>query len=288
MEKNNKIYGVIEGFYGKTYSFYERCDLIKFLSFLKLNTYVYGPKSDPYHRAEYHKLYPAIQMKEFEALNNLARKHKIKFNYALSPGTKPNTELIIRKIKSMMKIGVENYSIFYDDIEITLDSNSALKQTASANEVYEILKEKFKNPDLFFCPTQYRGFEKTEYILTIAKTLHKNIKIFWTGKNIISHEITVNDIERITGILGRPPLIWDNIFANDYIPGIILRFPYRNREPGIINKVSGILLNPMNQYLQSKPLICSASKFFKNPYNYDSKNFEFKCRRFYPPIITEE
>lgn len=287
MEKNSKIFGVVEGFYGKTYSFYERCDLIKFLSSLKLNTYVYGPKSDPFHRKEYYKLYPAVQMKEFETLNNLARKHGIKFNYALSPGPRPNIGLIIKKVKSMMKIGIENYSIFYDDLEIKLDSNTALKQTTTANKVYELIKEKFKNPDLFFCPTQYRSFEKTEYILTVAKTLHKNIKIFWTGKNIVSRKITEKDIDLITEILGRAPLIWDNIFANDYIPGIIIRFPYRNREPGIIKKVCGILLNPMNQYLKSKPLIYNASEFFKNPYNYNPRNFKIKSINFYRQKIPE-
>jgi hyaluronoglucosaminidase len=64
-------------------------------------------------------------------------------------------------------------------------------------------------------------------------------------------------------------LIWDNIFANDYIPGKILRFPYRNRTPTIINKIKGILINPMNNYLQSKPLIYTAAEYFKDPENYD-------------------
>ncbi len=280
MAKISKSYGVVEGFYGKTYSFYERCDLIKFLASLRLNTYVYGPKADPFHRIEYYKLYPPVSMKNFEILNNLAHKYKIKFNYALSPGPKPNIKSIIRKIKSMMDIGIENYSIFFDDIVINLDTNVALMQAECANEVYAIIKTKFKNSQLFFCPSQYRGFEKTAYILTIAKILHKDIKIFWTGKNIVSKKITGKDVDRITGILGRPPLIWDNIFANDYIPGIIIRFPYRNRTPNIINKVSGILLNPMNQYLKSKPLISTAADFFKDPYNYDPKTLEIKQRDF--------
>jgi len=288
MEKNRKIYGVVEGFYGKTYSFYERCDLIKFLSDLKLNTYVYGPKSDPYHREEYYKLYPPAQIKEFETLNNLAQEYRIRFNYALSPGPEPEIKSILKKIKSMMKIGIENYSIFYDDIKIKLDKKSALKQAESANIVYEIIKEKFANPVLFFCPTQYCGFEKTEYILTIVKTLNKNIEIFWTGKSVVSKKITEKDVDLITGLLGRQPLIWDNIFANDYIPGIILRFPYRKREPGIIKKVRGILLNPMNQYLKSKPLIHSASIFFRKPYNYDTKNFMFKNKLLYQPNILKE
>jgi hypothetical protein len=168
----------------------------------------------------------------------------------------------------MMKIGIRYYSLFYDDIEITLDRKSALKQVETANVLYELLGSNLTSTSLFFCPTQYRGFEKTEYIVTIAERLHKDIKIFWTGKDVVSKRITEDDVNLITTIIGRKPLIWDNIFANDYIPGIILRFPYHGRDPGIIDKVSGILLNPMNQYLRSKPLIYTAAKFFHNPYNY--------------------
>jgi len=269
--KNNKVWGVVEGFYGRPYSFYEHCDLIQFLSHLKLNTYIYGPKSDPYHRKEYYKLYPWTKLKEFESLNNLAQKNNINFNFALSPGTKPDIELIVQKIKSMMQIEIKNFSLFYDDIKLKLNSENATIQTETANEVYAMLKQKFSKFSLFFCPTQYRGFEKTDYILTIAKKLHLDIKIFWTGKSVVSKQITEKDVDKITDLIGRPPLIWDNIFANDYIPGIILKFPYRNREPEIIAKVSGILINPMNQYLQSKQLIYTAGEFFKDPYNYNPK-----------------
>ncbi|MGB9720932.1 MAG: beta-N-acetylglucosaminidase domain-containing protein [bacterium] len=273
--KRNKFWGVIEGFYGRYYSFYERCDLIKFLSSLKFNTYVYGPKSDPYHRKEYYKSYPTNQMKEFESLSNIAKQCHIQFNYALSPGSDPDIKAVLRKIRSMMSTGIEDYSLFYDDIKIELDERSAIMQAKSANEVYEMVKEKCKHTNFFFCPTQYCGFEKTEYILTIARKLNTNIKIFWTGKNVVSRKITETDVDRITEIIGRKPLIWDNIFANDYIPGIILKFPYHNREPGIIDKVSGILLNPMNQYLQSKPLIHTAGEFFKQPCKYKPQEFKF-------------
>lgn len=262
MKKNRKIFGVVEGFYGRYYSFYERCDLIKFLAELGLNTYVYAPKSDPYHRIEYYKEYPLNIIKEFETLNNLAQKYRINFNYGLSPGANPNFRLIVKKIKAMMKIGIKHFSLLYDDIEIGLNTKNASIQGQTANEVYKIVKQNNAKGMLFFCPTQYCGFEKNDYILTIAEKLNPDIKIFWTGPGVVSKKITVKDVDKITSLINRPLLIWDNIYANDYIPGIILKSPYKNRAPGILKKISGILLNPMNQYLQSKPLLYSASKFF--------------------------
>jgi len=267
----NKFFGVVEGFYRKPYTFKQRHNLISFLSNIGLNTYVYGPKADPFHRKKWQKPYPAHILKEFERLCEFSRRHSIHFNYALSPMSSPDEKNIIKKIDSMIRVGVTHFSLFYDDIKIPLTKETAQIQLLTANRLYEFLKDKITNPTLLFCPTQYRGFNKTEYILTIGKKLNKNIQIFWTGKRVVSKKITAKDIERITEIINRPPLVWDNLFANDYIPWVIFKFPYRNREPEIIEKVSGVLINPMNEYRQSLPVIYTAAKFFKDPYNYDSR-----------------
>ncbi|MEO0228304.1 MAG: beta-N-acetylglucosaminidase domain-containing protein [candidate division WOR-3 bacterium] len=267
----DKYFGVVEGFYRRPYTFSQRLNLINFLSELKLNTYVYAPKSDPYHRREYYKPYPTERIKEFASLNNRAEEKKIIFNYALSPGPKPESKLIIKKIKQLVHAGIKHFSILYDDIKIELNKENARIQTDSANELYVFLKEQFNNTTLFFCPTQYCGLKESEYIFYIAENLHPEIEIFWTGKNVVSKRITEIQVNRISAIYKRAPLIWDNIFANDYIPGVIWKFPYRNREPEIVEKVSGILINPMNQYQQSKPLIFTAAKFFSAPFNYSPK-----------------
>uniref|UniRef100_A0A7C4XK65 GH84 domain-containing protein n=1 Tax=candidate division WOR-3 bacterium TaxID=2052148 RepID=A0A7C4XK65_UNCW3 len=289
----NKYFGVIEGFYHRPYTFSERGDLIKFLAHLNLNTYVYAPKSDPYHRKEYHKLYPAKKVEEFKNLNNLAQISGVYFNYALSPGVKPDMKSIIKKISQMIETGIKHYSLLYDDIKITLNSENARIQTETANELYEFLKKKVGNPILFFCPTQYCGFEESDYLKKIAENLNLEIKIFWTGPKVVSRRITEKDIDRISKIIKRKPLIWDNLFANDYIPGVIWKFPYRGREPEIIGNVCGILINPMNQYKMSKPLIFTAARFFLKPCNYipkdtwrEAKNIIFKIgdRLTFPPF----
>lgn len=45
--------GIIEGFYGKPYSSEVRKDLLRFMMRNKMNCYVYGPKSDPYHSGKW-------------------------------------------------------------------------------------------------------------------------------------------------------------------------------------------------------------------------------------------
>jgi len=266
-----RIFGVVEGFYRRPYTSTQRLDLIGFLSDLGLNTYVYGPKSDPFHRKKWYEPYPKHKLDEFAQLSERCRKKKIDLVYALSPVYCPDLERAIKKIASFVAIDVTHFSIFFDDIKVKLNAATAEKQLHIVNGLFEYLCEEITDPYLLFCPTQYHGFKETPYIKVIATSLNRKVDVFWTGKNIVSTSISQKDIERVTRLIGRPILIWDNIFANDYIPGKILRFPYRNRAPEIIKATRGILINPMNNYSDSKPLIYTAAQFFKNPHTYDPK-----------------
>jgi hyaluronoglucosaminidase len=264
----NKHFGVVEGFYRRPYSWKQRLDCIAFIARLGCNTYVYGPKADPFHRKHWQKNYPSDAMRAFAHAAALSKKVGIRFNYALSPMAQPDCKAIIAKVRTMTDAGIEHFSIFYDDIKVPLDEKTAMSQARTANELYAFLKQEIASPVVLFCPTQYRGFKDTEYIRTIAEILNDRIEIFWTGKFVVSPFITRGQIERIMVLYKRPPLIWDNIFANDYIPGRIHAFPYRYRAKEVVHKSRGILINPMNQYAPSKPLIYTAATFFQDPDHY--------------------
>ncbi len=264
----DRLFGVVEGFYGKPYTFLQRCDLIKFLSKCGANTYLYGPKSDPYHRQRWAVPYPKRILEQFDRLNDYAEKNGVRFIYALSPAKNPDLNKVIKKIRLMLDIGIKEFAIFFDDINVPLIEEVAMMQTSILNGVYKFLAKRFRHPVLLFCPTQYRGFEETEYIKVISQRLNERIGIFWTGNRVVSKRITKADIIKITRLLKRSPVLWDNIFANDYIPGKILRFPYNGRSKDIVKMTGGILINPMNNYRESKPLLFTAFQFFKNPYGY--------------------
>ena len=50
--------GYIEGFYGRFMSMNDRTILLKKLSELSMDFYIYGPKEDPYHRSNWTSIYP--------------------------------------------------------------------------------------------------------------------------------------------------------------------------------------------------------------------------------------
>lgn len=266
-----KRFGVVEGFYRRPYTFRQRLDLVDLLQALGLNTYVYGPKADPFHRRHWPEPYPPEKLREFERINERCNARAIRFVYALSPARKTGIDAVIRKIDTMLATGVEHYSLFFDDIKVPLTAQTAEGQLGVVHALMAHLSGRCRGATLSFCPTQYRGFRKTEYIETIAARLHPAIDVFWTGKTVVARSITERDVERIAQIIGRPVLIWDNLFANDYMPGTILRFPYRRRAPGMMKHIKGILLNPMNNYEASKPLIRTAAAFFRSPRTYDTR-----------------
>jgi protein O-GlcNAcase / histone acetyltransferase len=57
---------------------------------------------------------------------------------------------------------------------------------------------------------------QSEYLNTLGEKLINDICILWTGKHVISKIITQSEVEEITEVLKRKPVIWDNLHANDY------------------------------------------------------------------------
>jgi protein O-GlcNAcase/histone acetyltransferase len=86
------------------------------------------------------------------------------------------------------------------------------------------------------------------YLETVGRELLPEIDVFWTGPDIISREITVAHIEALAGTLRRPPLIWDNLHANDYDGRRFYVGPYAGRPPELRDIASGILSNPNTEF----------------------------------------
>jgi len=56
--------GIVEGFFGPLWSMAHRKRLFEFGAARGMNTYLYAPKDDPYHRKLWHRPYPAAQWRE--------------------------------------------------------------------------------------------------------------------------------------------------------------------------------------------------------------------------------
>ena len=266
-EKTNFLAGVIEGFYGPPWTQSERSELFGWMANWDLNTYLYAPKDDLKHRALWREQYSAVELERLREVVSMCKQRSIAFFYGLSPGldirySDPgDLDALKSRFDQMLASGCRNFALLFDDIPDRMDSKDierwgslASAQSHVANSMFEWARQRFAETRLLFCPTPYCGrmVERKHggenYLPTIGRELLPEIDVFWTGPEIISREITLRHIEELRAVLRRKPLIWDNLHANDYDGRRFYCGPYAGRSPGLREAVSGLLLNPNNEF----------------------------------------
>lgn len=281
------IRGVIEGFYGRPWNHKDRLNMIEFLGNLKMNTYVYAPKDDPYHRQEWRTPYPSEHTKNFSSLLEAGAKHNVSLIWALSPGlsmiysSATDYSLLQNKYKAMKSMGFTNFGLFFDDIPLQLVHQEDRKtfnslaeaQAIVANNIYMSLKEDANDIHLFFCPTEYMGIGNSEYLQILGDKLHPEIEVFWTGPQVCSEKLDLNNAKTVATSLNRQIIFWDNYPVNDASMQPELHIgPYINRDHSLLHYSKGILLNPMDLVESSKIALYAASKFLNTPDTYEPES----------------
>ncbi|XP_037116418.1 LOW QUALITY PROTEIN: protein O-GlcNAcase-like [Syngnathus acus] len=259
-EKQRFLCGVVEGFYGRPWSMDQRRFLFQWMQNWGLNTYLYGPKDDLKHRLLWREVYSPEEEGQLLTLITEAHSRGLRFIYALSPGqdivfSSPcDLTLLKRKLKQVSDLGCQAFAILFDDIDHSLcqaDSEAfssfAHAQVSVTNELYRFLGEP---PVFLFCPTEYCGslcspsVQKSPYLQTVGEDLLPDITVIWTGNKVISKKLSVDRLAEVESVLQRPPLIWDNLHANDYDSRRLFLGPFKGREPWLRGHLRGLLLNP--------------------------------------------
>src|SRR5690606_25847869 len=115
--------GSVEGFYGSPWTTEERLDQLAFHGRFKLNTYVYAPKDDPWHRDRWREPYPADRLDALGRLVEAAAANHVRFTFAVSPGVSicysdpDDVAALTAKLEAVRGLGVRSFSIALDDID---------------------------------------------------------------------------------------------------------------------------------------------------------------------------
>lgn len=259
------ICGVVEGFYGRPWTFSQRKDLFKRLKDFRLNAFMYAPKDDIKHRAKWRDLYNEVEATELKSLIDESESQGICFYYSLAPGldmtysSEEDMNIIKRKFDQLRRLGCKSFAILFDDIEPRVlnekdksiySDNYAQAQVDVSNSIFDYLGE----PKFLFCPTEYcesranPSIKESLYLKTIGSGLHRDIDFMWSGSRVISRFITVESIMELSEVIKRPPVIWENLHANDYDKKRIFLGPYSGRSTKIIPLLRGVLTNPNCEY----------------------------------------
>lgn len=240
--------GIIEGYYGVPYTAEVTKDLFRFMARYKMNTYMYGAKSDPYHSRYWGDPYPTSISAEQERIGYLnqdmmrditkvANESKVNFIWAIHPGKAfANAEdpqvldKIIAKFESMHELGVRQFGVFVDDVGVPSDPAIMKLCADNLNELQQRIDDKWNKKGaaatntvkpLHYVPQLYaHGWvsqeRAKEFFESLSGTTSK-INIYITGRDVWSVPNNV-DLATVKSWLGRDVSWWWNYPCNDQDP----------------------------------------------------------------------
>ncbi|WP_412030290.1 beta-N-acetylglucosaminidase domain-containing protein [Deinococcus yunweiensis] len=252
-----KFLGVIEGFYGPPWTVAQRSRLFARMQAWGMETYLYAPKDDPWHRQRWREQYPPEHAQALADLTAVARQHGVRLVYALSPGldldwnAPDDRRALTDKFAQVAALGVTDFALLFDDIPYSDDrAAQARVQVQAAHEVMDALWPAKPGGHFLFCPTEYCAdravptVATSPYLHELGTGLRPEIEIFWTGPQVVSPQIDVAGILEVNTALRRPVLLWDNLHASDYTLHRLHLGPYAGRPLELRAHLSGILSNP--------------------------------------------
>ena len=275
--ENKFLTGVIEGFYGRPWSFETRLAYADYLAVMGLDTYLYTPKGDPYLRKHWYQSWPDSQFQQLKALAGAYSQRSLQFGVGLSPfalyenyGVKQRSQLQ-RKLEEINGLESPILAILFDDMPGEMDGLASRQA-----EIIADIQSWSNARRLLICPTYYSfdpvlekyfGAMPQNYWQELGRELDPDVDIFWTGNKVCSDSVSVADIAGIQEQLGRRVMLWDNYPVNDgatrsnYLYGGKLA----NRESGLASVLSGHLCNPMNQGLVSLMALQGLAELYGKP-----------------------
>lgn len=284
----NPLRGVIEGFYGTAWTHEYRKDLFKFMGENKMNAYIYAPKDDPKHRAQWRSLYTGAELERMTDLITTANENYVKFIYAISPGGDINLgsgyeadfNKLMAKCEQIYELGCRDFAIFLDDIP-TLDAEGHAKLLNDFQTKFVETHEGVS--DLIAITTEYGDPFLTDYTNQIAPLIHKDVVLMWTGPGVIPESITNRSLQHIIKTYGRKVLIWWNYPVNDTLANHLFMGPCVGLEKTLYQSITGLTANPMNQGYASMVPLFTTGDYLWNPEAYDSeKSLSAACRALMP------
>ena len=240
--------GIIEGYYGVPYSALVTKDLFRFMAQYKMNTYMYGAKSDPYHSHLWSEPYPTHITPEQERLGYLtqdmmrditaaAHKNKVNYVWAIHPGKAfadpadaTVLDRIMGKFESMYQLGVRQFGVFVDDVGVPSDPAIMRLCADRLTDLQHRIDARWNVPGaspadtvkpLHYVPQLYAygwvSLEQARAFYESLRSTPEKVNIYITGQNVWSVPNN-RDLDLVRQWIGREVSWWWNYPCNDQDP----------------------------------------------------------------------
>lgn len=250
--------GVVEGFYGRSWSWEERSHMLAFLSEQGFNSYCYAPKNDVYLRKQWWQSWPKETLRQLQKISDQSQQCGLSFGLGFSPyglfdeWSRDSRVLLKKRLAQIQAVTPGLFAILFDDMQV---SQPGLAQTQA--EITDFIANVLDAPHFAVCPSYYSfdpilpelfGAMPENYWQQLGEAIDPAVDIFWTGEKVITKQYDTAALDTISGLLQRKPLIWDNSIANDgrkTSPYLHLQAMYDGE--ALLAHSAGVLVNPMNQ-----------------------------------------
>ncbi len=268
--------GLIEGFFGRPWSWAERAAAVRFLRPHGYSFYFYAPKADPWLRRRWQEPHPAAEMDALAEFRDLCRAQHVRFGIGLSPFElhlqqgRGWQEALAARLAQLAVLKPDDLALLFDDMRGDVpdlaERQAAIVHFAAGRGVAE---------RIFSCPSYYSddpildvafGARPPFYLEQLGRQLDPAVQLFWTGPEVCAREFTPGHLARVAGQLGRRPVLWDNYPVNDgarMSQHLHLR-AFTGRPAAIAPYLAGHAVNPASQALLSRvPLLTLAESYEK-------------------------
>jgi len=296
-------FGVVEGFYGRPWSFAARADILRLLGKTGLSTYFYAPKSDPEHRSEWWRPQSPASLSAFESLAAAAKDESVRLIYGVAPermfGTK-NLRVrnerdlegagflaLVARLAELLPRGVREFALLFDDTWPTVVPRLASFEKGRSHALIATrLADRLEAP-VSVVPAVYFGRAADlsrgalEYLRGLASL--GPMLTAWTGARIFSSFVSAADLDAVERSTGLNLWLWNNVIANDWLPlatGEVVGGrgrqrltygPIDNVAPELFTRGSGVLLNGSREKITTKVALTTFAALVREGHGYRSQ-----------------
>ena len=292
--------GVVEGFFGKSWSWEARRHYAQFLSGNGFTTYLYAPKNDDYFRKHWTQACPQSHLDNLAGLARHYRSAGIEFALGLSPFelfrdfSTTGKQALEVKLAEINAINPDTLCILFDDMQGAQD-DLAREQLCIMESVMRISKAR----QFMLCPTYYSddpalarhfGQMPAGYLEELGSQLDSRIDIFWTGPRVFSDSFPEDHLLDVAERLHRKPLLWDNYPVNDSrnLTDYLHLGAFENRGPELKSLAQGHMANPMNQAWLSQIPLYTLSGLYRGADPDPASLLEEACNVLCPRVLRTQ
>jgi hypothetical protein len=273
--------GLIEGFFGRPWSWRERAETIAYLAPHGYRFYLYAPKADPFLRRQWQALHPDDEMEALARLSAHCRSLGVRFGIGLSPfelhlaPERGWQDMLARKLAHLDALRPDDLAILFDDMRGDLPDLAQRQAT-----IVDFAASRTSASRILCCPSYYSddpvldtafGARPVGYLRQLGRMLDRRIEMMWTGPEVCAREFSGGHLARVADEMGRKPLLWDNYPVNDgarMSQHLHLR-AFTGRPAAIAHLVSAHGINPASQPVLSRIPALTLAQSYREGEGYD-------------------